>query len=271
MREAFLWTLFWISLALLFNAGIWWQLGSEKGIEFLTGYLIEESLSVDNLFVFLVIFSYFSVPANCRYLVLFWGVLGAIVFRIIFILAGTALLNTFHWCIYLFGAILVVTAIKLLRTNEHVNALDKKLILRFAKRFLSLTPHYRSQHFWVRENKKLFFTPLFLAVLVTEATDIFFAIDSIPAIFAVTRDPFIVYTSNIFAVLGLRSIFFLIAGSLERFCYLKYGLSAVLGFVGVKMIASDIYHIPTEISLVVVITLIGLSVLASLAKTNWPK
>lgn len=267
MREAFLWTVFWVSLALLFNVGIWlWS--PEKGIEFLTGYLIEESLSVDNLFVFLVIFSYFSVPTNCRYIVLFWGVLGAIVFRIIFILAGTALLNAFHWCIYLFGAILIITAIKLLRTSEEASALDKKWVLRFARRFLPLTPRYHGQHFWMRENKKLLFTPLFLAVIVTEATDIFFAIDSIPAIFAVTRDPFIVYTSNIFAVLGLRSIFFLIAGSLERFCYLKYGLCAVLGCVGVKMIASDAYHIPTGVSLAVIVMLIGISILASLIKTK---
>lgn len=264
VREALGWSIFWIALALAFNAGVAFWFGPERGLEFLTGYLIEKALSVDNIFVFLVIFSYFSVPAEYRHRVLFWGILGAIMFRAIFILAGAAFLKAFHWAVYLFGGLLIFTGIKVLRSGQEEIHPERNPVLRFVRKYVPLVPSYHGQRFFVRLNGKLFATPLLMVLVVVEATDIVFAVDSVPAVFAVTRDPFIVYTSNIFAILGLRALFFLIAGVLGRFAYLHVGLGLVLIFVGVKMAASDFIRIPIGISLGVVALLIGTSIVASL-------
>lgn len=266
-REALGWSVFWIVLSLLFNVGVVRWFGAERGLEFLTGYLIEKALSVDNLFVFLVIFAYFSVPAAYQHRVLFWGILGAIISRVVFILAGAALLQAFHWVIYVFGALLIVTGVRVLRSGAaHVHP-ERNPVFRLVRRYVPLVPHYHGQKFFVRLDGRIFATPLVLVLVVIEATDIVFAIDSIPAIFAVTRDPFIVFTSNIFAILGLRALFFLLAGVMDRFHHLKVGLGLVLAFVGAKMLASDIYKIPIGVSLTVVATLIGGSIVASLL---WP-
>ncbi|MDR7555429.1 MAG: TerC family protein [Armatimonadota bacterium] len=265
-REALGWSVFWIALALVFNAGVFRWFGPERGLEFLTGYLIEKALSVDNIFVFLVIFSYFAVPAAYRHRVLFWGVLGAIVFRVIFIVLGAALLAAFHWVIYVFGGLLVVTGVKLLRAPDHEVHPERNPALRLVRRLLPVTATYEGPRFFVRREGRLYATPLLLVLAVVEATDIVFAIDSIPAIFAVTADPFIVYTSNIFAILGLRALFFLLAGFIERFHYLKVGLALVLVFVGTKMLASDVYKIPIGVSLAVVAGLIGGAVVFSLRR-----
>jgi len=266
-REALGWSIFWIALASLFNLAVARSFGPERGFEFLTGYLIEKALSVDNIFVFLVIFSYFSVPAAYQHRVLFWGILGAIVFRVIFILAGAALLQAFHWMIYFFGGLLILTGLKILRSRDDQVHPERNPVLRLLRRYLPVTPEYHGQRFLVRLDGRLFATPLLLVLVVIEATDIVFAIDSIPAIFAVTRDPFIVYTSNVFAILGLRALFFLLAGVMSRFHYLKVGLGLVLVFVGAKMVASDVYEMPIGLSLTIVAALIAGSVAASLL---WP-
>ncbi len=265
-REALGWSLFWIALALTFNLVVARSFGAQRGLEFLTGYLIEKALSVDNIFVFLVIFSYFSVPAAYQHRVLFWGVLGAIVFRVIFILLGAALLQAFHWVIYVFGGILLVTGIRLLRSSDEQIHPERNPLLRLVRRFLPVTPEYHGQRFLARIDGRLFATPLLLVLVTVEATDIVFAVDSIPAIFAVTNDPFIVYTSNIFAILGLRALFFLLAGVIGRFQYLKVGLGLVLVFVGVKMVIADFYKIPIVVSLLVVAGLIAGSIVVSLMR-----
>ncbi|MDQ7857285.1 MAG: TerC family protein [Armatimonadota bacterium] len=266
-REALGWSVFWITLALAFNVLVYRWFGADRALEFLTGYLIEKALSVDNVFVFLVVFSYFAVPAAYQHRVLFWGVLGAIVFRVTFILAGAALLKAFHWIVYAFGALLVYTGLRLVtQQGEHVHP-ERNPALRLVRRIFPVTPDYREARFFVRDGSRLLATPLLLVLAVVEATDIVFAVDSIPAIFAVTKDPFIVYTSNIFAILGLRALFFLLAGVITRFHHLKYGLGLVLGFVGVKMLASDVVSVPIGLSLAVVVALIGGSVVASLV---WP-
>ncbi|MGQ0550057.1 MAG: TerC family protein [Armatimonadota bacterium] len=265
-REALGWSVFWIALALLFNVGVFRWFGAERGMEFLAGYLIEKALSVDNIFVFLVIFSYFSVPAAYQHRVLFWGILGAIVFRVIFILAGAALLQAFHWVIYLFGGLLIYTGIRLLRAPDHDVHPERNPALRLVRQYLPVTPDFRGQRFFLRLDGRLLATPLLLVLVVIEATDIVFAVDSIPAIFAVTSDPFIVYTSNIFAILGLRALFFLLAGVMTRFHYLKVGLGLVLTFVGVKMVASDVYTVPIALSLVVIAALIAGSIILSLLR-----
>lgn len=249
MKEAAVWTTVWVSLALLFAVGIWlfWDRwhpdeppqGGVRAMEFLTGYLIEESLSVDNLFVFLVIFRYFAVPAHLQHRVLYWGILGALIMRPTLILAGAALLNTFHWMIYVFGAFLLYTAYKLFRSVEQEIDPGRNPLLRLAQRFLPVQNNYDSPTFWVKRDGRWFATPLPLVVLVVESTDVVFALDSIPAIFGITKNTFIVYTSNIFAILGLRSMFFLLAGFLGMFRYLSVGLAAVLGFVGLKMIVLE--------------------------------
>src|SRR3990172_8353799 len=223
-REALGWSLFWIALALLFNAGVVWWCGAQRGLEFLTGYLIEKALSVDNIFVFLVIFSYFSVPAAYQHRVLFWGILGAIIFRVIFILAGAALLAAFHWVIYVFGGLLILTAVRIVRARDEEVHPERNPLLRLVRRVVPVVSTYQGARFFVRAGGRLMATPLLLVLVVVEATDIVFAIDSIPAIFAVTGDAFIVYTSNIFAILGLRALFFLLAAVLNRFHYLKVGL-----------------------------------------------
>ena len=264
LREALAWSCVWVSLALLFGLGIYLLRGGEKALEFITGYLIEWSLSVDNLFVFLVIFSYFAVPAIYQHRVLFWGILGALVLRGLFIATGTALLSKFHWMIYVFGIFLIFTGIKLLFAGDEKIEPEKNPAVRLVRRFMKITPGFEGQRFFVRKDGMLWATPLFLVLVVVETTDVIFAVDSIPAIFAITLDPFIVYTSNVFAILGLRALFFLLAGVMGMFRYLKVGLSFVLCFVGVKMTIVDFYKIPIGISLGVVGTILLLSIVASL-------
>ena len=267
-KEALGWTFVWVALALLFNFGVYKYFGAQRGMEFLTGYLIEKALSVDNVFVFLVIFSVFAVPAKYQHRILFWGVLGALVMRAIFIFAGAALLQRFHWVIYIFGGLLVVTGIKLLvQRNEEVDP-EKNPLYRFFKRIIPATKQYSEDHFFVREGGKWLATPLFMVLVAVEASDLVFAVDSIPAIFAVTSDPFIVYTSNVFAILGLRALYFCLAGVMAKFHLLKIGLSLVLIFVGGKMLLMGVYKIPIGVSLAVVTLLLAGSVAASFI---WPK
>jgi tellurite resistance protein TerC len=266
-REAVSWSIVWISLALLFNVGVYTWFGPERGLEFLTGFLIEKALAVDNIFVFVVLFSYFAVPASLQHKVLFWGILGALVMRAIFIFLGAALLQHFHWIMYVFGAFLVLTGIKLFKQNETDIHPERNLLFRLFIRFVPAIPAYRGDRFFVRQSGRWYATPLLFVLVSVEATDLVFAIDSIPAIFAVTSDPFIVYTSNIFAILGLRSLYFLLAGIIHQFHYLKTGLAFVLAFVGVKMMIVDIYKIPIGASLAVIALLIGGAMLASLF---WP-
>lgn len=263
-KEALLWSIFWIMLALLFNAGILIFQSSHKAIEFFTGYIVEKSLSVDNIFVFILIFSYFGVPKEYQHKILFWGILGAIVFRLLFIAAGAALIATFHWILYLFGAFLVITAIKLAIKQDGEVHPEKNIALKIGKKIFPIAQSYHGEKFFVRNNGKLFATPLFLVLLVIESTDIVFAVDSIPAIFGITHDVFIVYTSNIFAILGLRALYFLIAGLMIRLKYLQTGLAFVLGFIGIKMLIADFYKIPTIYSLIIIFTILTIAFIASL-------
>jgi tellurite resistance protein TerC len=257
-----------VSLALAFNGAVYLWMGVEKGNEFLTGYVIEQSLSVDNVFVFAVVFSYFAVPAEYQHRVLFWGVLGAIVMRGIMVLAGVSLLERLDWAIFLFGGILVLTAIKLALQKEGDIDPERNLAVRAFRRFVPVHEGFEGQRFFVRRNGRLFATRLLLALVVIESTDLVFAIDSVPAVLAISQDPFIVYTSNMFAILGLRSLYFVVAGSLSRFHYLKYGLAGVLLFVGVKMLLSHTYHLPVVASLGVIVTILGAAVAASLWHTR---
>jgi tellurite resistance protein TerC len=262
-REALLWTFVWIVFALLFNAGVYFWFGSERGLEFLTGYLIEKALSVDNIFVFLVLFSYFAVPAEYQHRVLFWGILGALVMRAVFILLGAALLQKFHWVIYVFGAFLIFTGIKLLVQRGGEVHPERNPLFRLFQKLAPSISEYRGPRFTVVEAGKRYATPLLLVLVAVEATDLVFAVDSIPAIFAITSDPFIVYTSNIFAILGLRALYFVLAGAMGRFQYLPVGLALVLVFVGAKMMLTDVYKAPITVSLGVVAALLAGSVLAS--------
>ncbi len=264
VREAAIWSAGWISISLLFNAGVFIVAGSETGTDFLTAYIIEKSLSVDNIFVFVMIFSYFNVPAQYQHRVLFYGILGALVLRGIFIAAGLGLLELFHWIIYPFGAFLVLTGIRML-TQQHAEIdAERNPIFRFARRILPVTADYVGQRFVLRQAGKLMVTPLLLVLIVVESTDLVFAVDSIPAIIAITRDPFIVYTSNVFAILGLRALYFLLAGVIGHFRYLKVGLSVVLAFVGVKMMLSEVYKMPTYVALGGVAVILAVAILASL-------
>ena len=267
-REALGWSAVWIALALVFNAGVWWKFGAQPGIEFLTGYLIEKSLSIDNIFVFVVIFSTLGIPALYQHRVLFWGILSALILRALMIFAGAAMLERFHWLIYVFGAFLILTGVKLFRQRGQEQNLEDSAALRWARKLVPSTERFDGERFFTRENGKRVATPLFLALLLVEFTDVVFAIDSIPAIFAVTRDPFIVFTSNIFAILGLRSLFFVLADMVTRFAYLKVGLAAVLVFVGAKMSLVDVYKVPPLASLVVIAVLLGGSIWFSLAKSR---
>jgi tellurite resistance protein TerC len=263
LREAATWSVVWVTLALAFNAGIWWYWGAQPALEFLTGYLIEKSLSVDNIFVFVMLFTFFAVPSQYQHRVLFWGILGALVMRGAFIAAGAYMLEQFHWVIYVFGGILVLTGIKMARRVEVFDP-STNPVLRLATRVLPLTTRYHGQKFWVKEAGRRVATPLFLVLLLVETADIVFAIDSIPAIFAVTQEPFLVYTANVFAILGLRSMYFLLAGVVHRFVYLKFGLAAVLVFVGVKMMLVDVVEVPVLVSLAIIFSLISMSIVASL-------
>lgn len=263
-RQALLNTFVWIALAFGFAAFIHQWLGGTKALEFITGYLIEESLSVDNLFVFILLFNYFKVPPEQERTVLFWGILGALVMRGAFILAGVALIHRFHWIIYVFGAFLVYTGFKLLSEGEEEQVdPSRNVVLKLARKFVPVTESYAGKKFFLRQAGKTFATPLFIVLLVVETTDILFATDSIPAILAISRDSFIVYTSNVFAILGLRSIFFALSGLMKLFHYLNYGLAVVLMFIGAKMLISVKYQIPTWLALAVIAVVLGLSVLAS--------
>jgi tellurite resistance protein TerC len=257
------WSAVWIGLALAFNGLVTHWFGAERGLEFLTGYLIEKALAVDNIFVFYAIFAYFAVPIALQHRVLFWGILGALVLRAVFILAGAALLQRFHWIMYVFGALLVATAVKLMVMSEDGIHPERNAVYRLFRRFVPSVTEYHGARFTVKQAGRRLATPLLAVLVLIEWTDVVFAIDSIPAIFAVTSDPFIVYTSNIFAILGLRSLFFLLAGVLGRFHLLKPALALVLAFVGVKMLAADLYEIPIGVSLGVVAGLIGCGVLGS--------
>jgi tellurite resistance protein TerC len=267
VREALAWTAVWISLALLFNLGVYFWFGSERALEFLTGYVIEKALSVDNIFVFLVIFSAFSVPPKFQHRALFWGVLGALVTRAIFIVLGAALLHRFHWVAYLFGAFLVFTGVKLLMQRGGETDPGRNPVYRLFRRLIPSMDDYGAERFTVVDAGMRYATPLLPVIVAIEATDIVFAVDSIPAIFAVTTDPFIVYTSNIFAMLGLRALYFALAGMMEKFHYLKVGLSLVLAGVGAKMLLAGVYKVPIPVSLAVIAALLAGSVAASLF---WP-
>lgn len=274
IKEATIWSVVWVALALLFNIGLylfWDKLSptsdytnSEAALAFFTGYLIEKSLSVDNIFVFVLIFTFFAVPAAYQHRVLFWGIIGALLMRGTLIAVGAALLKEFHWIIYVFGAFLIFTGIRMaLHRNEKMHP-EQNPLVKLLRRVMPVTDHYEDDKFFIRRAGKLIATPLFLVLLLVESTDLIFAVDSIPAIFAVTNDPFIVYTSNVFAILGLRSLYFLLAGVVDKFYYLKPGLAVVLVFVGIKMVMVDLYKIPVGMSLGVIASILAISVVASL-------
>jgi len=267
-REAATWTAVWVGLALLFAGGLAYFSSHQAALTFLTGYVIEESLSVDNIFVIVLIFQFFAVPAQYQHRVLFWGILGALVMRGLFIALGTALLARFEWIIYIFGALLVVTGVRMAVKQDEEFDGGQNPIVKFVRRFMPLTDGYRGKHFFSVEHGRRYATPLLLVLVLVEATDLIFAVDSIPAIFGITRDPFLVFTSNIFAVLGLRSLFFLLASVVTKFHLLKYGLAVILTFVGVKMLIESWVHIPIMLSLGVVLVVLLASILASL---KWPK
>ena len=266
-RESMVWTAVWVALALVFNAGVWHFGGPQKGLEFFTGYLIEKSLSVDNVFVFALLFSYFAVPSAYQHKVLFWGILGALAMRAVMIVAGAALIDRFSWVIYLFGAFLILTGIKMIVRREAEIHPERNPVVRWFKKLMPVTPDYRAAQFFVRENGIRLATPLFVVLLLVEVSDLVFAVDSIPAIFAVTKDPFIVYTSNVFAILGLRSLYFALAGVMGKFRYLKIGLGVVLAFVGVKMILGHTpWKIDTLVSLGVIVSILAASIVWSLLR-----
>jgi tellurite resistance protein TerC len=262
-KEAIGWSIFWIGLAAAFAVIVYFWRGKAIALDFTTGYLIEESLSVDNLFVFLLIFKFFKVPGQFQHKVLFWGIIGALVMRFIFIFAGVVLINRFQWIIYVFGVFLVYTGIKLFKQEDSDVQPEHNPVLRLFRKFMPVTKDYVGGKFIVRQ-RGLYATPLLLVLIVIETTDVVFAADSIPAILAITRDPFIVYTSNVFAILGLRSLYFALAGMMELFHYLHYGLAVILTFIGLKMLASNFYHLPTAVALGVVAGVLAISVVASL-------
>ena len=267
-REAAAWSVVWISTALAFGVFITATRGAESGSEYLAGYLIELSLSVDNVFVFALIFTAFAVPAAYQHRLLFWGILGAIVFRALFIAAGTAILAAAHWFIYVLGVLLIVTGIRLARSRGHAVNPEKNPVLRLFRRVVPTTEGLRGSAFLVRENGRRLATPLLAVLVVIETTDIMFALDSIPAVFAITTDPLIVFSSNLFAIVGLRSLYFLLAGLLDKFVYLKIGLAALLVFAGMKILVGPIYHIPTEISLMVIVGILATAIIASAIATR---
>ena len=276
VREAATWSLVWVSMALLFNAGLWWylsgtagpEIADRKALEFLTGYLIEKSLSVDNVFIFLLIFSSFHVAAEFQRRVLIYGVLGAIVLRAVMILAGAWVVREFSWVLYIFGFFLVITGLRMLVMAEKEPDLNKNPVLKFARKHLRISDGHHGEEFTVMKDGVRYFTPLFLVLILVETSDLVFAVDSIPAIFAITTDPFIVFTSNIFAIMGLRALYFLLADVADRFHLLKYGLAMVLAFIGAKMLIAPWYHVPVAASLAFVAVLIGTSVIASLIATR---
>ena len=264
MRQAAIWSAVWIALSLLFNLGIYLYAGSEPALAFFSGYLLEKSLAIDNIFIFVLIFGALAVPAAYQHRVLFFGVVGALIMRGVMISGGSYLIERFEWTLYLFGAFLVVTAVRMLRRDEAAIETDENRLVRLLRKVVPISDGYRGPRFLLREGGRLVATPLFVAVVLIEGADLIFALDSIPAVFAVTRDPFLVYSSNIFAILGLRSLYFLLAGVIERVHLLKYGLAGVLGFVGVKMLIAGFVHVPIGLSLGVIATIITSSVLFSI-------
>ena len=264
VKEAILWSAIWIILAMLFNVLIYFDLGKTKALEFLTGYVIEYSLSIDNIFVFILIFSFFTVDEKYQHKVLFWGILGALIMRAIFIFAGVALINRFHWIIYIFGGFLVFTGIRMLFQGDAKIEPEKNPVVRFFRKFLPVSETLHEEKFFVKKNTRYFATPLFLVLLIIESSDVIFAVDSIPAILAITQDSFIVYTSNIFAILGLRSLYFAISGMMMYFRFLKIGLAFVLSFVGLKMCISSFIEIPISYSLLTILGILLISVVASM-------
>ena len=266
-KESIAWTVVWVTLALFFNLGVAHYMGDQKGLEFFTGYVIEKSLSVDNVFVFALLFSFFAVPPLYQHKVLFWGILGALIMRAIMIFLGAALIERFAWIIYVFGAFLILTGIKMIVKREEEIHPERNPLVRWFKKLLPVTNDYRGDKFFVRENGIRMATPLFVVLLLVEFSDLIFAVDSIPAIFAVTKDPFIVYTSNVFAILGLRSLYFALAGVMDKFHYLKIGLGVVLSFVGVKMLLGHTeWKIDTHVSLGVIVGVLVVSIIVSLLR-----
>lgn len=268
MKEALLWTSFWVTLALLFGAGIYFFYGHGKAIEYVTAYLIEYSLSIDNLFVFMLIFRYFDVPRAYEHKALFWGILLALITRAVFIFAGVALISNFHWVMYIFGAFLIVTGIKMALNKQTEVHPDKNIAIRLLRYVMPVSKNFSGAKFFVREGGVRFATPMLAVLLSLETTDILFAIDSIPAVLAISQDPFIVYTSNVFAILGLRSLFFAISGLMRLFHLLHYGLAAILSFVGVKMLIADFFHVPVGISLLIIASILIASIISSVV---WPE
>ena len=268
MREAMLWTAFWVSLALCFGAAIYFLYGHGKAIEYVTAYLIEYSLSIDNLFVFMLIFRYFNVPRAYEHKALFWGILLALITRGVFIFAGVALISRFHWVMYIFGAFLIVTGIKMALNKQTEVHPDKNIAIRLLRCVMPVSKNFSGAKFFVVEGGIRYATPMLTVLLALETTDILFAIDSIPAVLAISRDPFIVYTSNVFAILGLRSLFFAISGLMRLFHLLHYGLAAILAFVGVKMLIADFFHVPVGISLLIIASILIASILSSIL---WPE
>lgn len=271
-KESILWVAFWSSLALAFNGLVYHWFGAEKAFEFLTGYVIEWSLSVDNLFVFLVIFNYFKVPAQYQHRVLFWGIIGALLLRGGFILAGVKLFSMFEWMVYVFGGILLFTGLKMLFSKDDDDPkLEQNIIVKICRRLMPVTSNYHGKLFFVQSQGRWMATPLLIVLVVVDFTDLVFAVDSIPAVLSISSDPFIVYTSNVFAILGLRSLFFALSGMMAIFRYLKYGLSIILSFVGVKMVLSHYVHIPVQWALFVVVMILAMSVALSLMHKNKKK
>lgn len=264
VKNALLWTGIWVLFAFIFNVFVYYQFGQEKAFEFFTGYIIEKSLSVDNIFVIILIFSYFNVPPAYQHKVLFWGILGALLLRVGFIFAGVELIHRFHWLVYIFGGFLIFTGIKIVTQGEMKLDPQRNPVVKFTRKIFRVTPDFEKDNFFVKKDGLLWATPLFVVVILIEATDLVFAVDSIPAILAISDDTFIVYTSNVFAILGLRSLYFALAGIEKYFIYLKYGLSVILVFVGIKMCIADWYKIPIEISLAFIILTLSVAVLASM-------
>ncbi|UPU35055.1 TerC family protein [Geomonas paludis] len=262
-REALTWTGVWVGLAMAFNVGVWYVLGSAKALEFLTGYIIEESLSVDNLFVFIMIFSYFKVAKAHQPKILKWGIIGALVMRGIFIVVGIQLIERFHWMIYVFGAVLIYTGFKMAFGGDEEVHPEHNPLVKLVRRFIPITKRARGDHFFIRRRGIWAATPLFLTLVVVESTDVIFAVDSIPAVLAVTHDPFIVYSSNVFAIMGLRSLYYLLANVMEMFAHLKLGVSVILAFVGSKMLLSNLVEVPLQLSLGVIIGALTISILTS--------
>jgi len=267
IKEALIWSSVWITLALLFNLLIFYEMGHDKGLEFFTGYILEKSLSVDNIFVFILLFKFFDVPKQYQHKVLYWGIFGALVMRAVLIVIGAALIARFWWVMLIFGAFLVIAGLKMAFQKDEAVHPEKNPVVKFVKRFLPVAPEYHKDHFFIRKNG-LFATPLLIVLIVIETSDLVFALDSIPAILAITHDTFIVFTSNAFAILGLRALYFALSGVMDKFYYLKVGLSVILVFIGMKMLVSGVFHISTITSLIVILIVLTVSVIASLVRTS---